>query len=443
MSERIILDPLKLSPEEKRLKEFFEQRMIGQPRVIDRIVFSYGHYLASLKLKWKRSKPIICFILLGPTGVGKTLTAELLAEYFFGDPTSFTKIIAENFLEKHELSTLLGSSAGYVGFYNPKDPEHAGPPMLHQSMIDRFAIEHFENTVLKKDDTVGRLHWELEQYKKKANEAMSQGDKAVFQANLQSFLNTQERLNAYIETKRRDEKFLSVILVDEIEKGPWEITNHLLHQSSDKGMTVLKNGEITDFTNSWIIATSNLGSKAIAAKIRGSQMGFAPPSQLDQSIFDVAMEEVERYFTPEFLARVMEDVVVCKPLEHDKLRAILDMRIAELRTNFAQTFPIELIIHDDVKKFIFAKAFKHPEFGARPLKSKLKKYLEEPLSRLITSDQVHVADRVYVDKIVEFGKEKIIFTIDPAPTSILVQLADIEQSDESKADDGKKDADIA
>ena len=221
----------------------------------------------------------------GPSGVGKTLTAELLAEYWFGDRNAFTKIPCEAYSESHSVSKLIGSPAGYIGHWNPKNPHDSGTaPILWQGKIDKFAMDRDPKLIkLSNDfqsgiDELGMLNAELADKLSELSGLFN--DKGLIdpsalpylvQKMQEAFPTIDERemlvkeiqkigtMQAFSATKRPK----SIILFDEIEKADGALHNILLN-IIDKAQLQLANGMITDFSNSVILMTTNVGSRAIA-----------------------------------------------------------------------------------------------------------------------------------------------------------------------------------
>ena len=116
--EWIPLDSNRVSDSAQKRLEFFFKNIKGQDSAVKDLVDAIEIYGAGLHFK---NKPIYVVLLLGPSGVGKTLLAELLAEWWFKSRSALTKIDCANFNQMHSIEELIGSPPGYVGFYNPND----------------------------------------------------------------------------------------------------------------------------------------------------------------------------------------------------------------------------------------------------------------------------------------------------------------------------------
>ena len=97
----------------KRLKATLQESSIGQEEAVNAIVKTLTRSRLSMI---EKKKPIGSFLLLGPSGVGKTYLAKLIAKDYFGDESAMIRFDMSEFMEKYSVSKLIGSAAGYVGF---------------------------------------------------------------------------------------------------------------------------------------------------------------------------------------------------------------------------------------------------------------------------------------------------------------------------------------
>jgi ATP-dependent Clp protease ATP-binding subunit ClpB len=135
------LDPTRMSEEDLALKSFFDSQLIGQEHVISKLLPAFKRFRAGLN---NRRRPIGTFLLLGPTGVGKTHTAELLATFLYGNPDAMTKIDCTEFTQDHEVAKLGGSPPGYEG--------HKTVGRLKQSEIDKFNTDKYKIPIVLFDE---------------------------------------------------------------------------------------------------------------------------------------------------------------------------------------------------------------------------------------------------------------------------------------------------
>lgn len=387
-SNLIKLDPGLLCKKTKELEDFLFERIINQPRAVRCVVSAYDKFNSPL---WRYEKPMLAALFLGPSGVGKTYIAEMLAEYFFDDPAAFTKIECANYVERHEISKLLGAPPGYLGYNEP--------PLLSQRNIEMPAIQHAKMTLIKTDTKARWLNKEVEKARQKCLKSIS-NDQIEAKSLIQAYTQKVEEFQNYVFEKIKDLPLISIILFDEIEKANPSLHNFLLEVTS-KGRTHLGNGQETLFYNSFIFMTSNIGYQAIADFLRGKRgMGFSSDKTImtgKDPIYEDVMAEVRKTFDPAFLGRIEENIVVFKPLSKEKLNEIMNLQITAMITALNKTYPVKLEIDECVKNFILEKASDHPEYGARLLNDKIDKYIKKPLARLINSGQILKGDEILIN----------------------------------------------
>ena len=166
----------------------------------------------------------------------------------------------------------------------------------------------------------------------------------------------------------------SVILFDEIEKAHPDVFNILL-QILDDGRLTDGKGRTVDFRHSVIILTSNIGSQMIYD---------AQDEELD-ALRPQLMEELKRYFRPEFLNR-LDDIIIFHRLSKENIRAIVDIQLAVL-ANRLQPKGIELTWTDRLADYIAEAGF-DPQFGARPLKRLIQKEIEDELAKALLGGKI-------------------------------------------------------
>jgi ATP-dependent Clp protease ATP-binding subunit ClpC len=301
--------------------------VVGQREGVSAICKALRRSRADLK---DPRRPIGTFLLLGPTGVGKTLLAKTLAEQMFGDSKSLIQLDMSEYMEKFNVSRLIGSPPGYVGY------EEGGQ------------------------------------------------------------LTEQVRRKPY-----------SVILFDEIEKAHPDVWNLLL-QILEEGKLTDNVGRIVNFRNTIILMTSNVGSDTIRKQ---STMGFSSgASEKDnyERMRDRILEESKKVFRPEFLNR-LDDLIVFHPLEKPDLITILDLEINKVTTRLKGK-NLRLELDEKAKDFLVERGF-DPQYGARPMRRAVERYLEDPLAEEILRGHLHEGDPI----IVSADKEKLTFTQKTTP----------------------------
>ena len=187
------------------------------------------------------------------------------------------------------------------------------------------------------------------------------------------------------------------VLLDEIEKAHPEVFNILL-QIFDAGHLTDARGRKVDFRNSIIIMTSNLGSDLIK---RETSLGFAAKTseaQTDDSAYermkDKVMDEVKRFFRPEFLNRI-DSTVVFHQLTRDEIQEIVDLMMNQVRTELGEK-EITLEITEAAKAHLGENGF-DPVLGARPLRRLIQDEIEDSLSDEVLSRRLVAGDVAMID----------------------------------------------
>lgn len=306
----------------QRMEQGEMQRLMKVESEMGKVVIGQKEAVAALCKALRRSRadlkdprrPIGTFALLGPTGVGKTLLAKTLAEQMFGDTKALIQLDMSEYMEKFNVSRLIGSPPGYVGY------EEGGQ------------------------------------------------------------LTEQVRRKPY-----------SVVLFDEIEKAHPDVWNLLL-QILEEGKLTDNVGRVVNFRNTIILMTSNVGSDTIK---RSSSLGFSPIT--DESSYEKMreriLEEAKKTFRPEFLNR-LDDIVVFRSLTKPDLIEILDLEINKVIGRL-KARNILLNLDEKAKDFLVSKGY-DPQYGARPMRRAVERYLEDPLAEEILKGAFHDGDPVNV-----------------------------------------------
>ncbi len=196
----------------------------------------------------------------------------------------------------------------------------------------------------------------------------------------------------------------SVILLDEIEKAHPEIFNLLLQVLEDGRLTD-SFGRSADFRNTILIMTSNLGSQIFRNR---SVLGFRQEKEEEDFRSDVRdrmMEQVKKTFKPEFMNR-LDEIVIFHPLNGEHLREIVELEMSEVRQRMKEQH-IMVVVSGKAKQFLVEKGTS-PEFGARPLKRVISKYVEDPLSEEMLKDTYPRNSTILIDY---KGEEKLTFRL--------------------------------
>jgi ATP-dependent Clp protease ATP-binding subunit ClpC len=316
----------------QRMEQGEIQRLMQVETEMSKVVIGQREAVASLCKALRRSRadlkdprrPIGTFALLGPTGVGKTLLAKTLAEQLFGDSKALIQLDMSEYMEKFNVSRLIGSPPGYVGY------EEGGQ------------------------------------------------------------LTEQVRRKPY-----------SVVLFDEIEKAHSDVWNMLL-QILEEGKLTDNVGRVVNFRNTIILMTSNVGSDTIK---RQSTLGFSPITDENsyEKMRERILEDAKKTFRPEFLNR-LDDIIVFRSLTKPDLVEILELEIHKVMDRLKARH-IVLELDEKAKDLLVGKGY-DPQYGARPMRRSVERFLEDPLAEEILKGVFHEGEPIHVSA----DKDRLTFT---------------------------------
>ncbi|MFV0571754.1 MAG: ATP-dependent Clp protease ATP-binding subunit [Xanthomarina gelatinilytica] len=195
-------------------------------------------------------------------------------------------------------------------------------------------------------------------------------------------------------TEKIRRKPYAVVLLDEIEKAHPDVFNMLL-QVLDDGYLTDSLGRKIDFRNTIIIMTSNIGSRKL--KDFGTGVGFGTASQKaqeDANARSVIENALKKAFAPEFLNRI-DDVIVFNALERENIDKIIDIELEKLIKRI-KALGYTLKLSKKAKDYIADKGF-DKQYGARPLKRAIQKYIEDKLAEEIINSNIQEGDTIAMD----------------------------------------------
>ena len=228
-------------------------------------------------------------------------------------------------------------------------------------------------------------------------------------------------------TEKVRRKPYSIILLDEIEKAHPDVFNVLL-QVLDDGQLTDGLGRKVDFKNTIIIMTSNIGSRQL--KDFGTGVGFsttAREAERGEMERDVIEKALKKSFAPEFLNRI-DDIIYFNSLQREDIHKIIDIELKGLFKRI-RTMGYEISIDDSAKDYLVKKGW-DAQYGARPLKRAIQRYIEDELAEEIIKADILAGDTIRVTTTKKTAEdsptlddEKIVFEIEKGEASM--QLSEV------------------
>ncbi len=195
-------------------------------------------------------------------------------------------------------------------------------------------------------------------------------------------------------TEKVRRKPYSIVLLDEIEKAHPDVFNILL-QIMDEGRLTDSLGRKIDFKNTIIIMTSNVGTRQLKDFGKGVGFNITSDREMDSEFSrGVIQKALNRTFAPEFLNRV-DDIIMFDQLNKDAIKKIIDLELKGLYSRVI-SMGYQLQLSDEAKDFIADKGY-DIQFGARPLKRSIQRFLEDQLADIVLSGEVNEGDVILME----------------------------------------------
>jgi ATP-dependent Clp protease ATP-binding subunit ClpB len=327
------LDPEQVGQRAENLYSGLRKRVVGQDAAIREIVGSYQTYLAGM---CNPGRPLCTFLLLGPTGSGKTLVVEATSESLVGNARAMLKIDCGEFQHSHEIAKLVGSPPGYLG---------------HRETQALFSQENLDS---RQTDLV-KMNFILFDEIEKASDALwhlllGVLDKATLRTG---------------------------------DNRTVDFSRAMIFMTSNLGASEMN----TLLSNNWGF---------VSPEFRKQGTGSAEDG-LEGKLFRSSVEAARRKFTPEFMNRI-DKTIVFKPLEINDLREVLtlELNIVQKRLLCAPGgLAFVFTLTDAAKDFLLTEGT-DLKYGARHLKRAIDRHLVSPLSNLIGSGQIAAGDLIEV-----------------------------------------------
>lgn len=184
----------------------------------------------------------------------------------------------------------------------------------------------------------------------------------------------------------------SLVLFDEIEKAHPDVWNALL-QILDDGRLTDGQGRVINFRNTVIVMTSNVGTSFVK---KSGALGFSGVRDTDQVADHKRIEEaLKKTFRPEFINRI-DEIIIFEPLSEEDVVEIVKLQMKEVQARLAEHGGLSIELTDAAQKWLAAQGFDE-DFGARPLKRALQRYVESPLSVRLLKGDFQAGDCICID----------------------------------------------
>jgi ATP-dependent Clp protease ATP-binding subunit ClpA len=438
-NEHIPLDPEKKSKEQIAFFDTLAQHIITEPDNLWHIAKVISLANAFNGQMRPRDKPAASLFFLGPTSTGKTLTAETIAMALFGNPQALTVIHGGDYQLEQQLAKLLGPPPGYVGYEDQ--------PMISRKSLERYGY------LLGIEDKEAQRHHQLQSlietgfYRKdQLNGILKPTNLTSFTATLgfEYFQNCRDelasidqriskwtRMRDIIEARRPEIKkvevprydpekgYISVLLVDEIEKAHRNIVNYFLRGLERGELEVSgKYSEIIPLQNTIIIFTSNIAQEYILKATSGKIFGFSPSGPKTEEEYRAkantiakgikinALKELDKALPPEFISRIgKKNCIVMRQLTPDEQKKLItSIFIPACNKSFGKQIGVTIDITDAGVDYI-VEAAGGPLTStshARSIRDYFKFLVIEPVHNLLIlsgedGNQIKAGDNIVID----------------------------------------------
>ncbi|PWU04423.1 MAG: ATP-dependent Clp protease ATP-binding subunit [Terriglobia bacterium] len=329
---RMLLDPTRMSREAESLHVRLQKRIVGQDDALRQIVDVYQTFLSGMA---GTRRPVGSFLMLGPTGTGKTRTVEALAESLFGEARAVIKIDCAEFQHSHEIAKLIGSPPGYLGHRETH-------PLLTQESLNQFHTEEVKLSLVLFDEI------------EKASDSLW---------NL--LLGILDKATLTLGDNRQVDFSRAMIF----------LTSNLGAREIDA------------------LVRPNLGFAAGLA----NDSSHVDTSRAGK-IAHAGVGAARRIFSPEFLNRI-DKTIVFAPLGEPELRRILALELEAVQDRIHRAVGVSSVgfrASRAAEDFLLCEGI-DSRYGARHLKRAVERLLVAPFANLIATGQVGSGDSLLVD----------------------------------------------
>ena len=275
---------------------------------------------------------------------------------------------------------------GRVGMKDPNKPVFSGILIGNSGVGKTELAKQLAKYLFDSEDALIRL--DMSEYMEKISLTRIQGSAPGYVG--------YEDANVLDKIRRKP---YSVVLFDEIEKAHTDIFNLFL-QMLDEGHVTDSHGRKVSFKNCVILMTSNVGTKVV--KDFGSGVGFNTKARLDNSNTDVKSileKELKKKFAPEFINR-LDEIIYFKDLGKEEILKIIELELTKTKKR-GEELGFTLEITDELKLHLVEVGY-DPQYGARPLKRALQKWIDDYVTEFIIENVPKSGSTLKID----FDKDK-------------------------------------
>lgn len=376
------------------MADHLHRRIIGQNEAV--LALSRAVKMARVGLKDPK-RPIGSFLFLGPTGVGKSELAKVLAEFMFGAEQALITLDMSEFMEASSVNRLIGSPPGYVGYQSGGQLTDAVKKQPYSVIlfdeVEKADIKVFDTLLQVMDE--GRLtsgQGETVSFREcvilmtsnigghhLADPRLSEGiDEASQNGHFNEPAYRLNNIRSLLDEGFSLDELISLFCADPLFRA---IQEDLLAADGE--------GEATELDKSTIINALLQQAEAkaqfdllleLAEKYNPAKFELHKPYYNWVVACEKAAEELKSHFRPEFLNR-LDDIIYFHPLQETHLRQILDLLLnTEIKLMEAQNLNLKVTGH---AKSWLLKQNDHPEWGARPLRRLIQRYIREPMAEFL------------------------------------------------------------
>lgn len=340
--EWIVLDPDELPADASAFRQHFGSHIVGQPNAERVALAAYERAQNPLR---DMTKPIGIYVLIGPSRTGKTETGKVLAKFIHQDETAVTVVEASDFIERHLMTSLTGSSNTYVGYLSPQEVAK-----LDKRSVDPTSIVSGHNMRRVRLDSQSKI---------------------------------------------------DVVIINEFEKGCEDFYKFWMG-AWDNGFVIHKNGVKTDFSNTIFIVTMNLGMEQLK-DLEKPPIGFRHDQSVKIKVTEADVQkvvdtELKKKYKKEFLNRITA-FVVYRPLGRDDMLRISELEVGKIKerieTQISARQAFTLDVQESAREFLVDRTIEE-DGDVAELKRQVESLVADKLGRLLAGKKIGGGDYVAV-----------------------------------------------